>query len=70
MIEMKDFKKDINNSLKEIQKSQRKTTLRIENLERKSGAIDASITNRIQEIEEYQVQKIPQKTLTEQSKKM
>ena len=35
-----------------IQKSQRETTLEIENLGKKSGAIDASITNRIQEIEE------------------
>jgi predicted nucleic acid-binding Zn-ribbon protein len=73
----KDFKKDINNSLKEIQentssqekefnktiqdlkmegetikKSKRETTLKIENLERKSRANDASITNRIKEIEE------------------
>jgi hypothetical protein len=36
-----------------IKKSQRKTTLEIENLKKKrSGVIDASITNRIQEIEE------------------
>jgi predicted nucleic acid-binding Zn-ribbon protein len=35
-----------------IKKSQRETTLKIENLEKKSGVIDASITNRIQEIEE------------------
>ena len=35
-----------------IKKSQRETTLKIENLEKKSGAIDASITNRIREIEE------------------
>ena len=35
-----------------IKKSQRETTLEIENLGKKSGAIDASITNRIQEIEE------------------
>ena len=35
-----------------IKKSQRETTLEIENLEKKSGAIDASITNRIQEIKE------------------
>jgi chromosome segregation ATPase len=77
MIMMEDYKKDINNSLKEIQenaskqvkelnktiqdlkmevetikKSQRETTLEIENIGKKSGAIDASITNRIQEIEE------------------
>ena len=35
-----------------IKKSQRETTLEIEILGKKSGAIDASITNRIQEIEE------------------
>jgi hypothetical protein len=35
-----------------IKKSQRKTTLEIENLGKRSGVIDASITNRIQEIEE------------------
>jgi hypothetical protein len=35
-----------------IKKSQRETTLEIENLEKKSRAIDASITKRIQEIEE------------------
>jgi predicted nucleic acid-binding Zn-ribbon protein len=72
-----DFKKDINNSFKEIQentgkqvkelnktiqdlkveietiqKSQREITLEIENLEKRSGVIEASITCRIQEIEE------------------
>jgi predicted nucleic acid-binding Zn-ribbon protein len=43
-------------------KSQRETTLKIENLGKKSGAIDANITNKIQDIEEcrrYHVQKIP-----------
>jgi hypothetical protein len=40
-------------------KSQRKTTLEIESLGKKSGVIDASITNRIQDIEESQVQTIP-----------
>ena len=35
-----------------VKKSQRQTTLKIKNLENKSGAKDASITNRIQEIEE------------------
>jgi hypothetical protein len=35
-----------------IKKSQRETTLEIENLGKKSGAMDASITNRIQEIKE------------------
>ena len=35
-----------------IKKSQRETTLEIENIGKKSGDISASITNRIQEIEE------------------
>ena len=38
--------------IKTIKKSQRETTLEIENLGKRSGVIDASITNRIQEIEE------------------
>jgi uncharacterized coiled-coil protein SlyX len=38
--------------IKRIKKSQRETTLEIENLEKRSRAIDASITNRIQKIEE------------------
>jgi hypothetical protein len=33
-----------------IKKSQRETMLELENLEKRSGAIDASITNRIQKI--------------------
>jgi hypothetical protein len=45
-----------------IRKSQRGRTLEIENLRKRSGVIDTSI--------ESQVQKIPQKTLTQQSKKM
>jgi hypothetical protein len=35
-----------------IKKSQSETTLEIENLGKKTRVIDASITNRIQEIEE------------------
>jgi hypothetical protein len=35
-----------------IKKSQKKTTVEIENVGKKSWAIDACITNRIQEIEE------------------
>jgi hypothetical protein len=37
---------------KTIKKSERETTLEIENLGKKSGAIDISIINRIQEIED------------------
>ena len=39
-------------AIETIKKSQRETTLEMENLGKKSGSIDASITNRIQEIEE------------------
>ena len=54
-----------------IKKLQKQTTLEIENLGKKSGVKEASITNRTQEIEErISGQKIPQKTLTQQSKKM
>ena len=38
--------------IKTIEKSQKETALEIENLGKRSGIIDASITNRIQEIEE------------------
>ena len=35
-----------------IKKSERETTLEIENLGKRSGFIDANITNKMQEIEE------------------
>ena len=38
--------------LETIKKSQRETTLELENLGKRSAVIDVSITNRIQEIEE------------------
>ena len=43
---------DLKMEIETIKKSQRETTLEIENLGKRSGVIDASITNRIQEIEE------------------
>jgi DNA repair exonuclease SbcCD ATPase subunit len=43
---------DLKMEVETIKKSQRENTLKIENLEKKSGAKDASITNRIQETEE------------------
>ena len=43
---------DLKMELETIKKSQRETTLELENIGKKLGAIDASITNRIQEIEE------------------
>jgi hypothetical protein len=41
-----------------IKKTKRETTLEIENLGKRSGVIDESITNRIQEKEDYESQKI------------
>ena len=52
---MKELNKtiqDLKMEIESIKKSQRKTTLEIENLGKRPGVIDASITNRIQEIEE------------------
>jgi hypothetical protein len=43
---------DLKMELETIKKSQRETTQELENLGKRSGVIDASITNRIQEIEE------------------
>jgi predicted nucleic acid-binding Zn-ribbon protein len=43
---------DIKMEIETIKKSQRETTLEIENLGKRSGVTDASITNRIQEIQE------------------
>jgi predicted nucleic acid-binding Zn-ribbon protein len=43
---------DLTVEIKTIKKPQKETTLEIENLGKRSGVIDASITNRIQEIEE------------------
>jgi hypothetical protein len=40
------------NGNRKIKKSERETTLELENLGKKSGVIDASITKRIQDIEE------------------
>ena len=52
---MKELSKTIQDLKSEVEtskKSQRETTLEIENLEKKSGAIEANINNRIQEMEE------------------
>ena len=52
---MKELNKtiqDLKIEIKTIKKSQRETTLEVENLGKRSGVIDMSITNRIQEIEE------------------
>jgi uncharacterized coiled-coil protein SlyX len=52
---MKELNKtiqDLQMEIETIKKSQRETTLEIENLGKRSEVIDASITNRIKEIEE------------------
>jgi hypothetical protein len=43
---------DLKMEVETIKKSQREQTLEIENLQKKTGIIDASITNRIQEMKE------------------
>ena len=43
---------DLKVEIETIKKPQRETTLELENLGKRSGVIDASIINRIQEIEE------------------
>jgi hypothetical protein len=43
---------DLKIEIETIKKSQRKTTLELENPAKRSGVIDASIAHRIQEIEE------------------
>jgi hypothetical protein len=50
--ELNKIIQDLKMEIETIKKSQRKTTLVIENLGKRSGVIDASITNRIQDIEE------------------
>ena len=52
---------DLKMEIETIKKSQKETTLELENLGKRSGVIDASITKRIQEIEarESQGQKTP-----------
>jgi predicted nucleic acid-binding Zn-ribbon protein len=43
---------DLKIEIEAMKKSQRETTLEVENLEKRSGVIDESTTNTIQEIEE------------------
>ena len=57
-----ELSKNFQDSKTEVEttkKLQRETTLEIENLGKKSGTIDTNINNRIQEIEESQMPKIP-----------
>jgi chromosome segregation ATPase len=50
--EMNKTIQDLKMEIETMKKSQRETTLELENLGKRSRVIDASITNRIQEIEE------------------
>ena len=52
VMELNKTIQDLKMEVETIKKSKRETTLEIEDLEKKSGNIDASITNRIQEIKE------------------
>jgi prefoldin subunit 5 len=47
--ELNKTTKDLKRKIETIKKSQRETTLELENLGKRSGVIDASITIRIQE---------------------
>ena len=52
VMELNKTIQDLKMEVETKKKSQRETNLEIENLGKKSGVIDVSITNRIQEIEE------------------
>jgi hypothetical protein len=50
--ELNKIIQDLTMEVETIEKTKRETTLETENLENRSGVIDASITNRIQEMED------------------
>ena len=52
MIDLNKTIQDLKIEVETIKKTQRERTLEIETLGKKSGTIDASISNRIQEMEE------------------
>jgi predicted nucleic acid-binding Zn-ribbon protein len=52
VIELNKTVQDLKIEIETIRKTQRETILEIENLGKKSGTMDASISNRIQEMEE------------------
>jgi hypothetical protein len=59
-MELNETIQDLKMEEETIKKTQREATLEIETIGTKSGTIDASISNGIQEVEErVQVQKIP-----------
>ena len=51
-IEVNKNMQDLKRKIEKIKKTQRQTTLEIETLGKKSGTIDANISNKIQEMEE------------------
>ena len=51
-MELNKIIQDLKREVETIKKTQSETTLEIETLGKKSGTIDASISNRIQEVEE------------------
>ena len=59
VMEMNTAILDLKREVDIIKKTQSEAMLEIETLGKKSGTIDANISNRIQEMEESQVQKIP-----------
>ena len=68
---LKKTNQDLKREVETIKKIQSETTLEIEILGKKSGTIDVSISNRIQEMEErISVQRIPYRTSAQESKKI
>jgi esterase/lipase len=59
LMELNKTIKDLKREVDTIKKTQSEATLEIETLGKKSGTIDVSISNRIQEMKKTQVQKIP-----------
>ena len=53
--EMKKWKKEFKTEMNTIKKTLKETTLEVEILKRKSGVTDASILNRLQEMEEQRI---------------
>ena len=49
---MKEWKKEFKTEMDTIKKTQKETTLEVEILKKKSGVTEASISNRLQEMEE------------------
>ena len=49
---MKEWKKELKTEMNTIKKTLKETTLDVEILKKKSGVTDASISNRLQEMEE------------------